>query len=138
MGLVEIHLSRVIVEQRPENGVTETIVVSVGEVVGKVDGIALVFIQQGGVDLFSIFSGDLNVRRQQWSGSRSSSSAHILTGPSYPRERHGLLASRQGGDETTRRHLCMTIVSAQRKAACSLFAYLVGVFARRILLDGHR
>lgn len=59
MGLVKIHLSRMVVEQWPENGVTEAVVVSVGEVVGKVNGITLVFIQQGGVDLFSVLGGNL-------------------------------------------------------------------------------
>jgi hypothetical protein len=77
VGGVKVHLSRVVVEQWPEDRVGEawvvrgvlqaneygimllTIVVSVGEVIVEVDRVTLVFVQQSLVDMFTIRFRDL-------------------------------------------------------------------------------
>lgn len=48
-----------IVEERPEDGIGETVVVTVGEVVGEVDGVAVEGVEEVFVYLFAVFHGDL-------------------------------------------------------------------------------
>lgn len=55
--LVEIHLTRVVVEEGPQNGVGEAVVVAVSDVVVEVDGLAGVLVAEAGVDERAVLGG---------------------------------------------------------------------------------
>ena len=77
----EVHLAGVVVEERPEDGVGEAVVVPVGEVVVEVDCLALELVPEALVDERSVFWRDVEAR------------------PAYPDELHGFLGGGEGGDE---------------------------------------
>lgn len=85
--LVEIHLAGVVVEEGPQDGVGEAVVVAVGDVVVEVDGLAGVLVAEAGVDERAVFGGDEEA------------------GPADPGEGHALFAAGEGGDEAAGGHL---------------------------------
>lgn len=85
--VLEVHLSGVVVEERPENRVREAVVVTVRDIVVQVDGLARVLLLQTAVDDRSV----LGRNEEAW--------------PANPREGHGLFATRKRRDETAGRHL---------------------------------
>jgi hypothetical protein len=48
--LVKIHFAGVVVEQRPEDGVGEAVIVAIGNVIVEVDGLAGIFLHETLVD----------------------------------------------------------------------------------------
>lgn len=84
---VKVHFAGVVVEQWPEDGVRETVVVPVCEVVVEIDSLTGVLFHETLVDDWSVLDGDV----EAW--------------PTYPSERHGLFAAGERGDETARGHL---------------------------------
>jgi len=73
--LVKAHFAWVVMEQGPQNGVGEAVVVPVGKVIVEVDGLAVVLFHETLVDDGSVLDGD----EEAW--------------PADPGERHGLLAA---------------------------------------------
>lgn len=57
--LIKVHLSRVVVEEWPENGIGEPVVVTFGKFIGEVDRVTVKFFEEVLVYLFTIFEGDL-------------------------------------------------------------------------------
>lgn len=58
--LVKVHLTRVVMEQRPQDRVGKPVIVPVGEFVREVDGITVELVEQVVFDLLAIFHGDLD------------------------------------------------------------------------------
>ena len=84
---VKVHLAGVVMEEGPKDGVGETVVVAIRDIVVEVDGLAGVFLHEYLVDVRSVLRVDVETR------------------PSNPSESHGLFATGKGGYETTRGHL---------------------------------
>ena len=84
--LVEIHLTGMVVEQRPEDGVREAVIVTVCDVVIEVYCLTRVLFLKTLVDYGPFLRGDVETR------------------PADPRETHRLFRSGEGRDEATRGH----------------------------------
>lgn len=85
--LVEVHLTRVVMEKRPKDGVGETVVVTVGDIIIQVDGLAAVLFHEPLVDIGAILDWDEE------------------PGPADPGEVEGLLEAAQCRDEAAGGHL---------------------------------
>jgi hypothetical protein len=82
--LVKIHFTRVIMEQGPEDGVREAIVVAIGDVIVEVDGLTRILLPETLVDEGSVFGRNEEAR------------------PADPSKVEIFLEAREGRDETTR------------------------------------
>jgi hypothetical protein len=91
---VKVHLARVVMEEGPEDGVGEAVVVPVSEVVIEVDGLTGILLHETTVDKRTVLERDIETR------------------PADPGKIHRLLAAREGGDEATRGHF--EVVLARR------------------------
>lgn len=91
---IKVHFSGMVMEQRPQNGIRETIVMTVGHVVIEVDSLAGVFLHKSAVNDRPVFDWDVEAR------------------PSDPSEGHGFLAAGKSGYETARRHLEVVLAIA--------------------------
>lgn len=78
-------------EEGPEDGIRETVIVAIGYVIVKIDGLAGVLFHEAFVDDGAVFRRDEEAR------------------PTYPREVKGFLETRQGGDEPSRGHFEMVL-----------------------------
>lgn len=85
--LLEVHLAGVVVEERPENGVGEAVVVAVCELVVEIDCLAGVLLHEPAVDDLAVLLWDVEAR------------------PADPGEVELLLAARERRDEAARAHL---------------------------------
>ena len=73
-------------EQGPKDGVGETVVVAIRDIVVEIDGLTGVVLHESLVDIGPVLGVDVEAR------------------PSNPSEGHRFFATRQGGYETTRGH----------------------------------
>ena len=84
--LVEIHFTRMVMEERPEDGVRKAVIVTVCDVVVEVYCLTRILLHKTLVDYESVFWGNVETR------------------PADPGETHRLFCSREGGDEAARGH----------------------------------
>lgn len=117
--LVKVHLTGVVMEQRPQDRVGKPVIMPVGEFVREVDGVTVELVQQVVFDLLAVFHGDLYelgrifmIGRMGVQGSdvlvmtrRGEVNTDVLAGPTDPGELHRLLTSRERRDETSGGHL---------------------------------
>jgi hypothetical protein len=84
--LVEIHFTRMVMEERPEDGVRKAVIVTVCNVVVEVYCLTRVLLHKTLVNYGSVLWGDVETR------------------PANPNETHRLFGSGEGGDEAARGH----------------------------------